>query len=144
MTIVNPVGSAPASTPSLYATQPTSAPEQTLTAQDFMQLLVTQLENQDPTQPMDSAAMVQQTTELGMMQEMSSVQTNTTSSVTLQSQAIAADLMGKTITYTDAAGASASGVVSAVTFAGTAPTVTVNGATVGLGNILGVTQTSAS
>lgn len=139
MTIVNPVGS-PSSAPAAYAPQPASGSGQTLTAQDFMQLLVTQLENQDPTQPMDSAAMVQQTTELGMMQEMSSVQANTTSSVTLQAQSIAADLIGRTISYTDAGGTVASGVVSGVSFSGAAPTVTVNGSTLGLSSILGITQ----
>jgi flagellar basal-body rod modification protein FlgD len=144
MSMVNPVASAQPPTPSLYASQPTSAPQQTLTAADFMQLLVTQLQNQDPSQPMDSAAMVQQTTELGMMQEMSSVQTNTSSSVTLQMQTVAADLIGKAIGYIDDAGNSNSGVVTGVSFSGSVPTVSVNGSTVNLSDISSVNQQPAS
>lgn len=144
MTMVNPVGSAQPSAPSLYATQPASAPHQTMTPQDFMQLLVTQLKNQDPSQPMNSSEMVQQTTELGMMQEMSSVQTNTDSSLALQMQTAAADLIGKTVGYTDAAGAAASGVVTGVSFAGSTTSVSVNGTSIKLSGVTGVSQTPAA
>ena len=143
MTLVNPVGPAQPSAPSLYASAPATVPHQSLTAGDFMNLLVTQLKNQDPSHPMDSSQMVQQTTQLGMMQEMSSVQSNTNSSLALQSQTAAADLIGKTVSYTDIAGKAASGVVTAVTFAGGAPTVSVNGTTIGLSGVLGVSQTPA-
>ncbi len=144
MTLVNPLGSAQPTAPSLYASAPTRAPHQSLTATDFMNLLVTQLKNQDPSQPMDSSQMVQQTTELGMMQEMSSVQTNTNSSLTLQVQSAASDLIGKTISYTDIAGKAASGIVSSVTFSAGAPTISVNGTTIPLSGVLGVSQTSGS
>ncbi len=142
MTQVATVGAA-SSTPSLYASTPTKPADQSLTADDFLQLLVTQLKNQDPSQPMDSAAMVQQTTELGMMQELSSVQTDTDSSLTLQMQTTAAGLIGKTVNYLDNDGDTASGVVSSVSFSGSSPTVSVDGKTLGLGNILGITSDSA-
>ncbi|MDQ1583932.1 MAG: flagellar basal-body rod modification protein FlgD [Microbacteriaceae bacterium] len=112
-----------------------------MTAQDFMQLLITQLQNQDPTQPMDSAAMVQQTTELGMMQELSSVQSNTDSSYALQMQTAAADLIGKTVTYNTANGVSTSGVVSSVSFNSATPSVTVNGGSIDLSRVLGISST---
>lgn len=140
MSIVDSVGSA--STPtSLYSPPATAQPSQTMTAQDFMQLLIAQLQNQDPTQPMDSAAMVQQTTELGMMQSLSSVQSNTDSSYLLQMQTAAADLIGKTVTYNDANGVSTSGLVSSVSFDGSTPTVTVNGGDIDLSRVLGISST---
>jgi flagellar basal-body rod modification protein FlgD len=113
-------------------------------AQDFMQLLVTQLQNQDPTQPMDSSEMVQQTTELGMMQELSSVQSDTDASFALQMQTAAANLIGKTVSYNDTNGDPTSGVVSSVAFSGNTPTVTVNGTTIDLASVLGVTSTPTS
>jgi flagellar basal-body rod modification protein FlgD len=109
-----------------------------------MNLLVTQLKNQDPSKPMDSSQMVQQTTELGMMQEMSSVQTNTNASLALQLQGAASDLIGKTVSYTDIGGNAASGVVTGVTFSSGTPTVSVNGTTIRLSGVLGVSQTPAS
>ncbi|AAT88591.1 flagellar hook assembly protein [Leifsonia xyli subsp. xyli str. CTCB07] len=72
MTAVNSIASAN-STPSLYATQPTRQPVQTMGAEQFMHLLVVQLQNQDPTSPMDTAQMVQQTTQLAMMRSMQDI-----------------------------------------------------------------------
>lgn len=139
--MVDSVGASSAAPTSLYSTPATSAPDQTMDAADFMQLLVTQLQNQDPTQPMDSSEMVQQTTELGMMQELSSVQSDTDSSYALQMQTAAADLIGKTVTYNDANGNSTSGVVNSVSFSGSTPSVTVNGGSIDLSRVLGISST---
>src|SRR6185312_308807 len=102
--MVNPVSNDPASTTSLWSTQPTRTPHQSLTADDFMNLLVTQLQNQDPSSPMDSAAMVQQTTQLGMMQQMTALGASSNTALNLQMQTAAADLIGKTVSYNDVAG----------------------------------------
>ncbi|MDQ1526665.1 MAG: flagellar basal-body rod modification protein FlgD, partial [Microbacteriaceae bacterium] len=51
---INPVASTTA--PSMYATTPTRTPSQTLDSTAFMNLLVTQLKNQDPSSPMDTNA----------------------------------------------------------------------------------------
>ncbi|QNE36268.1 flagellar hook assembly protein FlgD [Leifsonia shinshuensis] len=145
--MVNPVSTTatdPTATTSLWSTQPTRAPHQSLTADDFMQLLVTQLKNQDPSSPMDSAAMVQQTTQLGMMQQMTAIGSSSNTALNLQMQTAAADLIGKTVIYNDAAGKSQTGVVTGVSFSGATPTVSVNGGTFPLSGILGVQQTPAS
>ena len=145
MSIVDSVTSSdPSTSTALYATQPTRTPSQTLDASDFMQLLVTQLQNQDPTQPMDSSEMVQQTTQLGMMQELTQIASDSDSGLSLQARASAADLIGKTISYTDSTGAAASGVATGVSFSGTVPSVTVGNDTVPISSVLGVTPTPAS
>lgn len=142
--MVDSVASATTTAPtSLYATPETSPPDQTMDTQDFMQLLIAQLQNQDPTQPMDSSEMVQQTTELGMMQELTQVQSDTDSSLALQMQTAAASLLGQTVLYTNSSGAPASGIATSVSFSGSTPTVTVGGQAIALSSILGVTQTSA-
>ncbi|WP_066516843.1 flagellar hook capping FlgD N-terminal domain-containing protein [Curtobacterium ammoniigenes] len=130
--------------PATAATAAANASQNSMTASDFMQLLVAQLQNQDPSQPMDSSQMVQQTTELGMMQEMTSMQSTSSSALTYQAQAAAADLIGKTISYTDTSGAAASGIVTGASFSGSSPTVSVNGTTVALSGVLGVTQTPSA
>jgi flagellar basal-body rod modification protein FlgD len=142
--MVNPVSNDPASTTSLWSTQPTRTPHQSLTADDFMNLLVTQLQNQDPSSPMDSAAMVQQTTQLGMMQQMTALGASSNTALNLQMQTAAADLIGKTVTYNDVAGKPQTGVVTGVSFSGATPTVSVNGGTFPLSGILGIQQTPAS
>lgn len=145
--MVTPISTDPtstASTTSLWSTPPTRTPHQSLTADDFMQLLVTQLQNQDPSSPMDSAAMVQQTTQLGMMQQMTALGSSSNTALNLQMQTAAADLIGKTVSYNDLAGKPQTGVVTGVSFSGTTPTVSVNGGTFPLSGILGVQQTPAS
>ena len=145
--MVTPISTDPtetASTTSLWSTQPTRTPHQSLTADDFMNLLVTQLQNQDPSSPMDSAAMVQQTTQLGMMQQMTALGSSSNTALNLQMQTAAADLIGKTVSYNDLAGKPLTGVVTGVSFSGATPTVSVNGGTFPLSGILGVQQTPAS
>jgi flagellar basal-body rod modification protein FlgD len=143
--MVDSVGSASSPTPtSLYATPETSAPDQTLDTQDFMNLLIAQLQNQDPTQPMDSSEMVQQTTELGMMQELTQVQSDTDSSLTLQMQSTAASLLGQNVIYTNSSGVPATGIATAVSFSGSSPTVTIGGQSVALSAILGITQAAGA
>lgn len=142
--MVTPISTDPTSTTSLWATQPTRVPHQSLTADDFMQLLVTQLKNQDPSQPMDSAAMVQQTTQLGMMQQMTALGASSNTALNLQMQTAAADLIGKTVSYNDVAGQPRTGVVTGVSFSGATPTVSVDGGTFPLSGILGIQQTPAS
>ena len=142
MTIVNPVTSTDPT--SIYSTQPTRAPSQTLDASDFMQLLVTQLQNQDPSQPMDSSEMVEQTTQLGMMQQLTDIASDNDSALSLQARSSAADLIGKTISYTDSDGNPVSGVATGVSFTSTVPSVTVGNDTVPISSVLGVTSTPTS
>jgi flagellar basal-body rod modification protein FlgD len=63
--------SAPSSTSST-----TTNPNATLSQDAFMQLLLTEMQNQDPTAPMDSGKILQQTSELATLE--SSNKTNTT------------------------------------------------------------------
>jgi flagellar basal-body rod modification protein FlgD len=63
---VNPITSG-STNPTTQATSPSSATD---TTQDmFLQLLVAQLQNQDPTNPMDTTNMVTQLAEVQQLQE---------------------------------------------------------------------------
>jgi flagellar basal-body rod modification protein FlgD len=59
-------------------------------------------------------------------------------------QMAAADLIGKTVRYSGSGGDPASGVVTGVSFSGASPTVSVNGTTIALSGVLGVSQSPAS
>ena len=82
-----------------------------LTSEDFLQLLVTQLQNQDPTDPMDNEAL------LGQLSSMWTLQANVELSDTLadfgaaQGLTTAAGLIGRTVSGSDEAGAAISGPV---------------------------------
>jgi flagellar basal-body rod modification protein FlgD len=89
-----------------------------LTANDFMQLMVTQLENQDPTSPTSSSDLLQQTSEIAQLE--SNTQLNTTlQSSNLQSEVGSASaLIGKTVSGVDSANNTITGVVNSVSVAG--------------------------
>jgi flagellar basal-body rod modification protein FlgD len=124
---------------SLYSTTPVRTPKQTLDSETFMSLLVAQLRNQDPSSPMDTNQMISQTTQLAMMEKLTALSTTADENFSLQMRTTAAALVGQNVTYTDAAGASVTGVVSAVSYAGSVPQVTIGTVSVALDAISGVT-----
>lgn len=124
---------------SLYATAPTAAPKQTMDSNMFMSLLVTQLQNQDPSSPMDTNQMIGQTTQLAMMEKITEMTTTSQENFSLQMRTSAAALVGKQVTYTGTDGGTVTGLASAVSYAGPVPQITIDGKTVALDAVSGVT-----
>lgn len=117
----------------------TRAPQQAMDSKMFMDLLVKQLQNQDPSSPMDTNAMIGQTTQLAMMEQITNNTTTGNENFSLQMRISAANLVGKQVSYTDAtSGATVKGTATAVSFAGSVPTVTVGGKDIDLDSISGV------
>ncbi|MET4782767.1 flagellar hook capping FlgD N-terminal domain-containing protein [Glaciihabitans sp. UYNi722] len=127
---------------SLYTTQTARVPKQTMDSAVFMQLLVTQLRNQDPSSPMDTNQMISQTTQLAMMEKMTELSTTSTEDFSLQMRIAAAGIVGKQVSYLDKDGKPVSGTATSVSFAGPVPKVTVGGVDVALDLISGITTTN--
>jgi flagellar basal-body rod modification protein FlgD len=116
-----------------------------LTANDFLKLMVTQLENQDPTNPTSSSDLLQQTSEIAQLQ--SNTQLNTTlQSSNLQSEVGSASaLIGKTVTGIDSSNNSSSGVVNSVSVAGGSVSLTLDsGTTMPLSGLSSITSDTAT
>ena len=135
-----PVTTAPAAAggSSLYATAPTAAPKQVMDSSMFMSLLVTQLQNQDPSSPMDTNQMIGQTTQLAMMEKITDMTTTSQENFSLQMRIAAAALVGKQVTYTGSNGNTVTGQATAVSYAGSVPQVTIDGKTIALDAVSGV------
>lgn len=103
--------------------QPVRAPKQTMDSEVFMHLLVTQLANQDPSSPMDTNDMIAQTTQLASMERLNALSSTQDSALAMQQRAAAASLMGQEVTT--AGDKPQTGIVTAVSFSGTEPTVTI-------------------
>lgn len=86
------------STSSASTTSSLTSSLSSLTASDFLTLLLTELQNQDPTQPMDSSTMLTQFSDLTQVQL--AQETNTT--LQSLSEATATGYIGKTISYSGA------------------------------------------
>lgn len=127
-----------------YTAEATRNPKQTMDSEVFMNLLVTQLRNQDPSSPMDTNEMISQTTELAMMEQLTTMAGLDQENFSLQMRTSAAALIGRTITYTGTDGVEVKGTATSVSFAKAVPTVTVNGKEVQLDWISGVVDAPAS
>ena len=81
----------------------------------FIQLLVAQLQNQDPLEPVDSQSFITQLSQLQTVQGLTELNASFAEMLRLQTLTQGADLIGKTVTYTPAEGGTrTSGTVSAV------------------------------
>ncbi len=135
MTAVPPV-SASSGGASIYATDNTlGAPKQTMDADLFMKLLVTQLQNQDPSSPMDTNQMISQTTQLSMMQSLATLNSTSTENFAIAMRTNAAALIGQQVSYLDKNGNTQTGKATSVSFSGSVPTVTIGGISVSLQSI---------
>ncbi|WP_448059125.1 flagellar hook assembly protein FlgD [Cellulomonas hominis] len=130
-----------------YITDPTTRTSTTgdskaasneLDKQAFLELLVAQLRNQDPSSPMDTSQMMAQTTQLATMESLQEVATTSREAFALQMRMSAADLVGKQITYADAEGVTQTGVVTSVSYAKSVPVVKIGATEVALDAVASV------
>jgi len=80
----------------------------------FLQLLIAEMKNQDPTNPMDTAQYMSQFAQLSSVEQ--AMQTNNKLDSLLSSQSLsqADGLIGKTVSFTDSTGATFSGKVKSI------------------------------
>jgi flagellar basal-body rod modification protein FlgD len=103
--------------------------------EDFLKLLLTELQNQDPMEPTDSNQILQQVSQIKAIQSNQKL-SDTLSSMQLQQNFVTAgSLLQKTITGLTDDGESVSGKVDKITFADNAVKVCVGEKTISLGNI---------
>jgi len=112
--------------------------------QAFLQLLITQLQNQDPTNPADPTQFVSQLASFSSLEQMTQLNSNMTqvldNSVT--------GLIGQTVTVTDpsVSGGLLTGTVSGVVYYANGPAVQINGQNFSMAdvqNIGNVTSTNS-
>ncbi|MBR0842592.1 flagellar hook assembly protein FlgD [Bradyrhizobium liaoningense] len=107
----------------------------------FLQLLVAEMKNQDPTNPMDTSQYMSQFAQLSTVEQ--AMQTNTKLDALLSSQSLsqANGLIGKTVSFTDSTGASFSGKVASVSINSDGSIATLeNGTKVAVGSGLTISQ----
>jgi flagellar basal-body rod modification protein FlgD len=104
------------STGSAASTSSTSASSSTsgfgsLTTTDFMKMLIAELQNQDPTQPMSSQDLLGQLATMSQLQSTTDLDSALQANTTNQQLSIGASFIGKTINGTDDSGKAVTGVV---------------------------------
>ncbi len=136
----SPVGSSSGSS----ASNATSDPLNGLTPQDFLKMLIAELQNQDPTQPVSNTEILDEVSQI------SNVETNQSLSNTLQGVALeqslstATNLLQKNVTAVTSAGNSISGTVDSISVANGTATFTINGTVVPFSNITSIAPGTAA
>ena len=130
MSTVTPA-TATGTTTQTNSTSNTSGTSSLLNKDQFLQLMMAELKNQNPMSP-NSSDPTQYVTELAQFTALEQ-QTNTAQSTAQSAQANQATqalaLLGHTVSYIDPSGNSGTGVVQKVDFTSSGPTLTVNGDT---------------
>ncbi len=129
MSTIPPTGATtPPTTASSSAT--TTNPSLNVNENQFLQLMVTQLQYQDPLSPSDPSQFLGQLAQFTSVEQETNTATNTQNTEYLS-------LLGHTVTYQGSGGTVASGVVQKID-------LTSNGATLTVGGVGGIAATSVS
>lgn len=123
--------------------QPTTASATQIDRDMFLKLMVTQLKNQDPMNPTDSAEFLAQTAQFTSLEKLEEVADQSAQAYSAQMAFGASSLVGRTVTYADADGNELSGTVSSVRFGPTGPVLGVGGAEVALDKVTAVEAAAA-
>lgn len=110
----------------------------------FLELLVAQLQNQNPMEPMDGNALLQQTSQLAnveALQEVSDLQAHIAG---LGQFDAAAGMIGQTVTATDPILGAITGVVTGVRATATGPVVQIGSYEVSVEQIVAIATTAAT
>jgi flagellar basal-body rod modification protein FlgD len=123
-----------------------STDNSTLSSQAFLKLLVAQLQYQDPSQPMDTASFMQETATLTQVQSTTAATATNNSMLESMNAQQASGLVGKNITYTNAAGGISSGLVTSANISTGTPTLRIGSGSdvINLTSVQEVVSTAAS
>src|ERR1700735_4797824 len=102
----------PASTSTTAGT--TTTPNLNLTPTDFLNMMVTQLQNQDPLNPTSSSDLLAQMSQIGQLQASTTLQSSLTSFGLQTSIGTASSMIGKSVQGLDVNSNPISGVVTSV------------------------------
>lgn len=105
-----------------------------LTMQDFLKVLLTQLTYQDPLKPMDNEQFMAQIAQFTTLEQTQELNNNMTTLISNQAALQSVGLIGRTVDITTDSGPT-TGTVTALSFSGTSPQLTVQTTSGTLSNI---------
>ena len=102
-------------------------PNASLGKDDFLKLFVAQMQHQDPMNPTDNSEFMAQMAQFSSLEQMSNMAKSNQELASALTLGQAVGLIGRNVTFTDAAGAEQSGVVEMVSTESGSPVLTVAG-----------------
>src|ERR1700689_1371746 len=111
---VNPISSSPTALAQLNSELGAASNQSTLGQADFLNLLTTQLENQDPLNPMSATDFISQMANFSSLQEMQTLTNNFSDFSSSDLVTAAQGYLGNQVTVTDPTQGSVTGIVTGV------------------------------
>lgn len=109
----------------ISATSPTTAaPATSLTMQDFLKVLLTQLTYQDPLKPMDNQEFMAHIAQFSSLQQTAELNSNMQLLISNQAALQSVGLLGRTVDVQTSSGA-VTGTVTALSLSGSSPLLTI-------------------
>jgi flagellar basal-body rod modification protein FlgD len=115
-------------------------PTQSLSQQDFLNLLVAQMTSQDPLNPTNSQDLLSQMTQFSTLNANNALQADMTQMNTSQNYSLASSLLGKQVLLSVDANTTTQGVVSGVDSSSSTPEIIVNGQSYTLDQVLSISN----
>ncbi len=116
-----------------------AASSATVSQNQFLQLMVTQLKSQDPLTPTDNGQMLAQLAQFSTLSGMQQLNTSFGDMLTLQEITQGTGLIGKKVAYNSSSGTATSGTVGSVGMSNGQMTLQIGSDSVQLSQITGVT-----
>lgn len=142
MSSVSSINSSSASSNS--SSSSATLPQQTLSQNDFLQLLVTQMTQQDPLNPESDTDLAAQMAQFTALSETSTMSNNISTMLAQQQMTAADGMIGQNVTIQVNASSTTSGVVQSVQVNGGTPQIVVNGTPYNLSQVLTITPATTS
>lgn len=124
--------------PATTSSATTSKTASTENGEQFMSLLLAQLTNQNPLEPMDDTQMVSQMVSMNSLEELKKISEAMTAMTKTSQFTSATTLMDKSVTYLNSDNEEVSGTVSAITMGDTDVYLTVDDVPVALSSLVSV------
>jgi flagellar basal-body rod modification protein FlgD len=120
------------------AYQQASKPNSSLDKDGFLKMLTAQIKNQDPSSNQDPSQYFQTISSMTLVEQVTNLASSSAAALKAQQASSAEALIGRTVTYVDAGGLPASGLVDAVDLTGK------DGPTISVGGVAGIDPTKIS
>jgi flagellar basal-body rod modification protein FlgD len=114
-----------------------------ITPDDFLKMMITQLQNQDPVNPTSSDQILQQISQIDSIEATTTLTSSLNSVATDQGFQTASGLIGKQVQGVDSTGNPVSGTVDSVSFANGAASLNVGNQTLQLSGISSISNPSS-
>ncbi len=125
MSAINPTTS---TTPAQSSTSSTSSASDPMLDKDsFLKLMMVELQHQDPLQPTDPTQYINELSQMTTLEQTTNMAASEAKAATQQSTVAALQLLGHSVTYSDASGNPQAGTVQKVQLTSTGPTLTIDG-----------------